>query len=366
MAGPSEDTPAKLPDPASVEAILANLPAGADEAAVAAALNTTFPGFSFSAAPLDDEYWRDTRSVIAADGTRIAEYRPWMEAELARDNGDIGALWRRLKDTQLQISEWHGTSVYAFAPTGPGVADYVQLSLGRETEWLAGPIVNPSSRPWGKEALLDPSWVSHDGICDDNILAGPLYRLLKLAGSGVVHVRSFLARRARFERTAREARRPEMEHRVLREITREGAIETPFLQLAPDWFDFVPRENRFFEDWAESSASVARVYTQWALDIHDYGQQGSREIGFVPRPLHPPAEKFRPGDVSVHILMDGVAAIDREIGVPFGWFFLMTHGNWVEPEVGRALAKGLRDQRVRLPDRDARVLLRWDDRSYGF
>lgn len=43
----------------------------------------------------------------------------------------------------------------------------------------------------------------------------------------------------------------------------------------------------------------------------------------------------------------------------------MTHGNRVGPEVGQTMAKGLRDQRVILPDRDARVLLRWAERSYG-
>jgi hypothetical protein len=44
----------------------------------------------------------------------------------------------------------------------------------------------------------------------------------------------------------------------------------------------------------------------------------------------------------------------------------MTHGHWVEAEIGQAVAAGLRDERVRLPDDDARVLLRWADKSYGF
>jgi hypothetical protein len=52
--------------------------------------------------------------------------------------------------------------------------------------------------------------------------------------------------------------------------------------------------------------------------------------------------------------------------VPFGWFFLMTHGHWVEPDVGLAIADGLKAQRVRLPDADAAVLLRWAERTYGF
>jgi hypothetical protein len=143
MAEISENAPARLPDHASVEAVLARLPGGADKAALAAALTEAFPGFVFSAVNDDDEYWLVERSVLAADGTRIAAYRPWMEAELEKDNGDIRALWGRLRETSLQLSEWHGNSVYAFAPTGPGAADYVQISLGREVEWRAGPIVIP-------------------------------------------------------------------------------------------------------------------------------------------------------------------------------------------------------------------------------
>lgn len=44
MAEISENAPTRLPDQASVEAILARLPNGADEAALAAALPQRFPG----------------------------------------------------------------------------------------------------------------------------------------------------------------------------------------------------------------------------------------------------------------------------------------------------------------------------------
>ncbi|AEI04460.1 hypothetical protein with phosphopantetheine attachment site (plasmid) [Afipia carboxidovorans OM5] len=362
MTESSDRLPTKLPDHNSVEAVLARLSAGADSTVLAEALTRAFPGFGFSATIYDDEYWRDTRSVLAADGTRIAEYRPWMKAELAKDNGDIATVWRRLQDTDLQISEWHGNSVYAFAPTGPGAADYVQISLGRETEWRAGPIVNPARRPWGEEALLDPSWINHDEMSDDNVLAGPLYRLNR-AGSSVVHVRTFLARCARLERAKREARRPELERRVW---VRSDGTRTPFLDMQPDYFNFVPREVRFFQDWEQSSARSAKVYEHWALDIRDYEYKGEREIAFIPRPLHLPEERLEAGDTSVHILMDRIETIDRTMGLPFAWFFLMTHGNKVSPEVGRTIAEGLRAGRVRLPDDNAKVLLRWVDKPYGF
>lgn len=360
-------TPARLPDAASLETVLAGLDPASVDADLIPALAAAFPGFAFGVAPIDDDYWRDTRSVLRPDGTRIGELRPWMAAEIAKDSGDIKAVWLRLKETDLQITEWRGTGAFVSAPTGPGAADYLQIALGRETEWRAGPIVNPDYRPRGESELLDPSWPRTDQILDSDRLSGPVYRLLGRAGGAVIHVRSFLDRCGRVEREKREAKRPELERRVIRESGPGGTRETPFLDAVADYFDFVPRELRFFQDWEESSARPQRVFAHWALDARDYTHQGEREVGFIPRPLQPPKERLlMTPEASVHLLMDRVEAVDREIGLPFGWFFLMTHGHWVEPDVGLAIAEGLKAQRVRLPDADAAVLLRWAERTYGF
>ncbi len=360
-------TPARLPDAASLETVLAGLNPASADADLVPALAATFPGFAFEFAPVDDDYWRDTRSVLQPDGTRLGKLRPWMTAEIAKDGGDIKAVWSRLKETDLQITEWRGSGAFVSAPTGPGAADYIQIALGREIEWRAGPIVNPDYRPWGESELLDPSWPRTDQLPDSDRLSGPVYRLLGRAGGAVIHVRSFLDRCGRVEREKREAKRPELERRVIRESGPGGTRETPFLDAVPDYFDFVPREPRFFQDWEESSARPQRVFAHWALDARDYTHKGEREVGFIPRPLQPPKERLlMTPEASVHLLMDRVEAVDRDVGLPFGWFFLMTHGHWVDPDVGRTIAEGLKAQRVRLPDPDARVLLRWADRSYGF
>lgn len=81
-----------------------------------------------------------------------------MATELAKEDRDVKAVWQRLKETELQITEWRGPSAFVAALTGPGAADYIQIALGREIEWRAGPIVNPNYRPFGEEELLDPSW----------------------------------------------------------------------------------------------------------------------------------------------------------------------------------------------------------------
>lgn len=363
----NDAAPLRLPDPASIEAVLASLDPGSADSDLVPTLTAAFPGFAFSVARIDDDYWRDTRSVMRSGGSRLGELRPWMAAELAKQGGDIRALWNRLKETDLEITEWRGTSAFVSAPTGSGAADYVQIALGRETEWRAGPIVHPQWAPYGVEELCDPSHIRREDAALEHQLAGPVYRLLHRGGGALVHIRSFLDRCGRIEREKREAKRPEMERRVIREAGPDGTRETPFLDVVPDWFDYVPREVRFFRDWEESSARAHRVFAHWALDIRDYTYKGEREIGFIPRPLRPPKERLLgPSDASVHILMDRIEAVDREIGLPFGWFFLMTHGQWVEPDVGQTIAQGLKAQRVRLPDRDAAVLLRWADRTYGF
>jgi len=359
--------PIRLPDAAAVETVLATLaPASADRD-LAAALGRAFPGFSFTVAAIDDPYWRDARTVLGADGARLGDHRAWIARELDATGGDLTAFWERRRDGAFQFAEWRGCSAFATAATGPGTADFVQIALGRETEWLAGPVVDPHYRPSSVEHLMEPSWVSRDAPTAARPLAGPVYRLLGRAGGAIVHLRSFLGRCARVERDNREARRPQLESRAIHEVARDGAREITFLDAIPGGFDFVPREVRFFEDWERSSASAERIFTHWAFDIRDDDYRGRREVGFIPRPLRAPAEKLIADDtLSVHRLMERVEAVDSEIGLPFGWFFLMTHGHWIDADVGHAIAAGLRAQRVRLPDRDAKVLLRWDDARYIF
>ena len=64
--------------------------------------------------------------------------------------------------------------------------------------------------------------------------------------------------------------------------------------------------------------------------------------------------------------MDCIKAIDREVGLPFGRFFLMTHGNWGDSDVGQAIAQGLKVQAGGPSDCDAGEFMHWADRTYSF
>ncbi|MER8472738.1 hypothetical protein NKH23_25550 [Mesorhizobium sp. M1328] len=357
----------RLPDAASVETVLAALPPQSADAELAPALNKAFPGFAFTVATINDPYWCNPHAVVAADGTRLGDHRAWVERALADIGGDLTAFWNRHRESGKKFTEWRGTSAFAFAPTGPGVADFVQLSLGRETEFVAGLVVDRDYRPDSADQLFEPTWVSRESAVEAQQLAGPVYRLRGRTGGGIVHMRSFLARRTRIEREQREASRPELENRIIREVGPDGTRDTAFLDANPGWFEFVPRENRFFADWARSSAASVRIFDHWAFDIHDLEDRGRCEFGFIPRPLKNPAERLLGEEgVSVHRLMERIEAIDQKIGLPFAWFFLMTHGQFVDPDVGHGVADGLRTGRVRLADRDAAVLLAWADKPYLF
>ncbi|WP_232375855.1 hypothetical protein [Mesorhizobium comanense] len=100
----------------------------------------------------------------------------------------------------------------AFAPPASVVADFIQISLGRDVEYLAGSIVDPDCSPYSADDLFDPSWVRRELVTDALVLAGPVYLRDRTAG-GIVHMKSFLACRTRIEAEQRMARRTELENR---------------------------------------------------------------------------------------------------------------------------------------------------------
>ena len=68
-------SPTRLPDAASLEAVLAGLDSAAADADLVPALARAFPGFEFSVARIDDDSRHDSRSVIRPDRNARAVLR---------------------------------------------------------------------------------------------------------------------------------------------------------------------------------------------------------------------------------------------------------------------------------------------------
>jgi hypothetical protein len=97
--------PVRLPDAASVKAVLARLAPETADAQLTPCPVHAFPGFSFTAITVDDPYWRDARTVVSPDGTRLGDHRAWISRVLAAIGGDLTAFWTRHRSGEFQFAE---------------------------------------------------------------------------------------------------------------------------------------------------------------------------------------------------------------------------------------------------------------------
>ena len=161
-------------------------------------------------------------------------------------------------------------------------------------------------------------------------------------------------------------------------VTLDGSTvinqSVPFFELYPDWLEQPPYELRFLRDWEQSSAGRGghRLCDHWFLRLMDYvNHEGRRVLGFIPQWADSDGGTDLPRitadeEASVFGIMAEVERFDTQTGYPFSWYFYMLHDNRVAPSVGRVLARGLREGRIRLPEGDEAVLMQWDKRPYVF
>lgn len=235
----------------------------------------------------------------------------------------------RPKNRRIARNERH-----CFAPTGRGVADFVQISLGRE-------IVDSDYRLYSADDLFGPAWVRRELVTDAPVLAGPVYRLRGRLARGPASKQSSDRRNDLRLRPVSSARSGP------RALMIACRAKTGFLRTGTGR---VHLSNNFLPIWL--------------LICNELEHRGRREVG----PYSAAAQNAPPepavGRTRFGAPPDGgTEAVHAEIGPPFAGFFLVTHGHSVDPGVGDAIAEGLRQGRVRLRHRDAAVLLAWAGRN---
>jgi hypothetical protein len=140
-------------------------------------------------------------------------------------------------------------------------------------------------------------------------------------------------------------------------------------ELFPKWDRFPARHRRLFDDWRRSSAGQsAQLCDHWFLDLSDHtSQQGERSMTLVPQwTFRQQLAEVKARKGGAYELYGALQKLDRRVGVPFGWYFFMLHGNRVTSDVGERVIEAAEAGQIVLPERDYRVLKDWQAQAYGF
>lgn len=299
-------------------------------------------------------------SVVATD------FRTWANEQM-QELGGARAVWEAHRSRGWKLTYWSREVRYYWCQRGAHPADGVQLAIAADQEYLGGP------------AFADENW---DAPRDKYELLNPKPQIELAQASGVMAHRIGLLQAVdmlvflRLGQKLHGHMQARGGARSVRVTPSDGspAYDSTMGREAPEAFRGAWRVQRWFEDWAYSSAgrSGAIAGHSWAFDVRDWiseGGAGGRELGFVPLWSHTRsiAQLRNLQRLSDSALQERLATLDQRTGgIPFHWFFYMLHGNLVTDGVGQRMAEALASGRAKLPEHDRRVLAAWAESRYGF
>lgn len=310
------------------------------------------------------------RRVLTQAGEVVAEdHEAWLAAELATDGGNVRRTASRLRPLGHTLTEIGIEDLYLVHDRGGPQDNYLQLVIAVETERSDRRLF--ASNEWGEYfgdgRLHNLVNVAEGGerIADTGrtLIGRPRYRLRR-----VVDVAAFVKEAAAHESRMRDQRGAQ----CVRVSTDGRPDEVMSLDemTGHEPGSFVWKGLRLFRDWEQSSAGLEghRLCDSWAMDLTDYtSPQGERSMSLIPLWAHTKkiaAIERRPK--SDYELFGKLESLDRRLGVPFGWYFYMLHGNLVPGWAGEVILAAAEKGLIVLPEHDYRVLKGWSARPYGF
>jgi hypothetical protein len=321
-----------------------------------------------------DGTWLSQRKVLSSAGAVLHDdHRVWLREELERDRGRADRTAERLAALDLRLSECQVMTLYVIVDRGGRQDNFVQIEIELHDERMDRRLLSPVGAGWWSPLaptadLCELVERAEEGDRLDEAgrvpCGAPTYRLRRAVDAG-----AFVAEASAWDQADRARRRARVLH-----VTDDSTGLTRRVtagELDPGGETYTSPGRRFFDDWALSSAgrSGARLCRHWALQMRDYtSSAGERSMTLIPlwtfaRPL---AEVTRKGAGSLHALYGKLETLDRRVGVPFGWYFYMLHGNRVRDWVGREVLEGVEAGHIVIPEHDYRILRRWMDAPYGF
>ncbi|QCP55079.1 hypothetical protein FAZ95_38735 [Trinickia violacea] len=315
-----------------------------------------------------DEFGERPARVLTADGREIAaDYRAWIDAQLAAHSGSVRAVWLAHKDAGYQLTEIQPVLHYFVHDRGGDQDNFVQLAVWEEQEFVERELF-PRDDRWGlpnaDELRSGSTGMALIERSERRTLGAPRYRL-----KDAIDMQQFTA----IGNAAYKAHRhTEGERRLTETDGATGAQRIVTLrELTPGYDQVRWPERRFFDDWTASSAGLAgeRACLRWTFNTSDYTDPSDvRYLSFVPQWAHTRkiAELTNTGKLDLYSLYGKLKQLDERVGMPFAWYFYGLHGNLVKSGQMERVLEAAEDGLIVLPEHDYQVLRRWHQVPYGF
>lgn len=315
-----------------------------------------------------DRYWHK-RKLLTADGQIMHDdAHQWVREQLKIDGQDARACFDRLCAQNLYVSRCELEEIYfTLDRNNDNPADFVQVCVYVENEFLDCPLFESNlwSKPTNEKELLSEVGSGSSSLPKDQLrrVRPSSYKLGQIVDVGLfVDEAEGLDQ---LERANIRARKLQVTNGTTGETRLMSADE-----LDPKWDALPFKLRRLFNDWSESSAgrSGARFCEHWLVSLSDYiDYKNQRSMNLVP--MWTFSQKLaevaaRKGDS--YDFMKALSKLDLRVGVSFGWYFFMLHGNRVKDGAGERLLQLAETGVIDLPEHDYQVLKRWQRRPYGF
>ncbi len=302
-------------------------------------------------------------AVYSAAGDRVHDdHEAWLRGELAADGGNALTTYRRLQPLGYQLARTNIVDLHLVADQGGEQDNFWQLLVQLQDERLECQLLG--SFPSTKERdLLDEAVGYELPVDQQRRLGTPSYKLVR-----AINMQRFmqlvdqldLQQKAQLRARQYVATNDDGSERVLS----HGELDRDF--------DRYPcRARRLFNDWSASSAgrSGARLCEHWIMDTSDWTDPKTSErfVDLVPAwTFSKPVAKVDAHKGDAYTFYGKLQTLDRRVGVPFGWYFYMLHGNKVKDDAGHRAIKAAEEGLIVMPEHDYGVLRTWRDRTYGF
>ena len=302
-------------------------------------------------------------AVYSAAGDRVHDdHEAWLRGELAADGGNALATYRRLLPRDYKLARTNILDLHLVADQGGEQDNFWQLKVQLEDECLQRQLFGPF--PCSNERDLLSEAVGDELPKEQQQRTGtPSYKLTQ-----AIDVQRFMHLVDKLD--ARERDKLSERHYVA--TNNDGSTEIlSHAQVDHDFDRYPCPARRLFTDWSASSAgrSGARLCEHWIMDTSDWTnpKTGQRHMSLVPMWTHSKAlAKVDAHKGDTYTFYGKLQTLDRRVGVPFGWYFYMLHGNRVDDDAARRAIKAAEDGLIVMAEHDYNVLRAWRQRSYGF